>query len=61
MSDLLPCPFCGGKTISFAVGETIDVICQNCSTTIPCCDTEEEAIGRWNTRYKPTKSEDADE
>jgi len=58
MSELKPCPFCGGeaKTIKNAVGTLFWVYCWKCgarsdSYTI---EYEQKAIDAWNTRAERT-------
>lgn len=51
MTDLLPCPFCGGEAQTLRNGSWWCVACR----TPFCCDvgkfdTEAEAIAAWNTR-----------
>ena len=48
MSDLLPCPFCGGQ-VALAWNKK-EVVCLKCEALGPFCDTEAEAIAAWNTR-----------
>lgn len=56
MSELKPCPFCGGegciqKHVFVGYTDTFGVVCLDC-----CCETrqfyetEAEAIEAWNTR-----------
>jgi Lar family restriction alleviation protein len=65
MSELKPCPFCGGPV---ALETTIDgrtwfgVVCRNttnlggsCAVQIAPSATEQAAIKRWNTRNGETK------
>ena len=50
--ELLPCPFCGAVdgVYSEQMGPAHAVArCSNCNAT-HCCNTEAEAIVRWNTR-----------
>lgn len=51
MSELKPCPFCGGDARTVRVGSWW---CVACRTPFCCdvgkCDTEAEAIEAWNTR-----------
>lgn len=55
--ELLPCPFCGGDpAITIGVSprgqKTVDVVCQDCSATVPAF-CESDAITDWNTRATP--------
>ena len=56
MSELKPCPFCGGKAECFTVNSASWVYCTDCRCETWGCDTPEEAIATWNKRYY---SEDA--
>jgi len=50
MSELKPCPFCGGEAeygLTFA-GE--EVYCKKCHAAMPRISTKEQAIEAWNTR-----------
>lgn len=58
MSELLSCPFCGGKAeVNNPFGDTAGlwyVICTECAV---CCgfeNTEAEAVEAWNTRVERT-------
>ena len=55
MTELLPCPFCGGEAQTLRSGTWWCVACK----TPFCCDvgkfdTESEAIAAWNTRAERT-------
>lgn len=54
MSDkFLPCPFCDGKAHTLHVGDWwVEHACKKLGTYIRTrfCETEEEAVARWNTR-----------
>lgn len=55
MSELLPCPFCGGEAKiltaeSMHGGNLYGVMCDCCAGRADVYDTEAEAIEAWNTR-----------
>lgn len=50
MSELLPCPFCGGEAV--LAHNKKEVVCIECEAFGPYCDTEAEAIAVWNTRIQ---------
>lgn len=60
MSELKPCPFCGGEPETFQDDEGrfyVACTCKKC--TVDWVQTasyinEEKAIDAWNTRYEPT-------
>lgn len=54
MTELLPCPFCGGEA-ELLTGALYEVQCRNCYRAGTwLCDTEAEAIAAWNTRAERT-------
>jgi len=57
MSELLPCPFCGGEARIFAlqIGKGWRVVCSKpfCAQG-PNGDTEAEATAAWNARHERT-------
>lgn len=58
MSELLPCPFCGGRAIEFKeLKKPYDygVRCrgEGCEATIRKCASNYLSIKAWNTRKKP--------
>jgi hypothetical protein len=60
MSDLLPCPFCGGVATLFRSCDTFGgwyvECCDNggCHSTTKNCKTAQEAADAWNTRAERT-------
>ena len=54
MTNLLPCPFCGGNA---SIPESYPyhhlVFCTSCGCKTDICDTEAEAIAAWNCRIEP--------
>ena len=58
MSELLPCPFCGGEAEMLTAesmngGYLFGIMCNDCCSRGDVYDTEAEAIEAWNTRYEP--------
>lgn len=61
MTELKPCPFCGGEA-ELVIDGTDDcpciwVQCKNGCCSIRFCETEAEAIEAWNKRVPPTNKE----
>lgn len=54
MSELKPCPFCGGEAKTVTDYYFRNTRCSSCGATGWQCCTESEAIEAWNTRYEPT-------
>ena len=52
MTDLLDCPFCGGKASHVPTSRIVE--CVKCTAGF-YCDTDAEAIAKWNRRA-PTPS-----
>ena len=59
MSELKPCPFCGGKAEiltaeSMHGGYLFGIMCNDCRSRGDVYETEAEAIAAWNTRAERT-------
>lgn len=61
MSDLLPCPFCGGKAEVMTSAGISTVCCGGCQTMIGMYPSDQKAREAWNTRYKETTVYDKEE
>lgn len=60
MSNLKPCPFCGGRAVPRPwLGERSGVVgaephfvrCENCKTATKLFDMREDAAAAWNSRF----------
>ena len=54
MSELKPCPFCGGEARYTNLGCCVYIRCDACDFSMPTQRTEAEAIEAWNTRHERT-------
>lgn len=59
MSELLPCPFCGGEAEMLTAesmngGYLFGIMCNDCRSRGDVYDTEAEAIAAWNSRAERT-------
>lgn len=50
MSELLPCPFCGGEAHMIKGFSSCFAICDECKCESGCYPIEAEAIAAWNSR-----------
>ena len=51
MTELKPCPFCGGDILTvWWESDMCRIRCKNCNTKGPWKVTEEKAIEAWNRR-----------
>ena len=53
MSELKPCPFCGGEAVNKQDGEPI--YCGSCYSSMPYGICEKDMIGLWNSRTQNDK------
>ena len=51
-NDLNPCPFCGGGDLHVVSGVSWGVKCHGCWSKVQCQNSREDAVRRWNTRFK---------
>ena len=63
MSELLPCPFCGGEAEMLTAesmngGYLFGIMCNDCRSRGDVYDTEAEAIAAWNSRAERTCHDD---
>lgn len=49
MTELKPCPFCGGKDIQY-FGYSMELICQDCLSRGPANYSERVSNKKWNER-----------
>lgn len=56
MSELKPCPFCGGEAKFHIYGRSCNVVCLRCQigTRLEHIDEYEVAVEAWNTRTERT-------
>ena len=51
MSEIKPCPFCGGEALWTGYHEGV-LICEGCEVSTPITGDRDEAIRIWNNRDK---------
>lgn len=55
-SELLPCPFCGGKA-KVMQSHNPYVICENCHVSTPMFSWKQDAVAAWNRRAEESRSD----
>lgn len=61
MSELLPCPFCGGEGKIVKLTHGYLPRCTKCMISLPTARDREKAVESWNTRYKESTVYDKEE
>ena len=51
MTELLPCPFCGGEAEYGFTMAGEEVYCKKCGAAMPRTTTKQATIAAWNTRH----------
>ena len=59
MTELKPCPFCGGraKKVVFGLERYKTIGCEKCGVLLPLYRTHKETIEAWNKRPNPWHTE----
>lgn len=57
MTELKPCPFCGGKNIRLTCWGLYRCWCVDCLSQTADCISEKEAIEAWNRRADDGKTD----
>lgn len=59
ITELKPCPFCGGKAGIYSLAKyEKEVYCENCGTVSEIYETSQKAIEAWNRRAERTRHDD---
>ena len=62
MTGLKPCPFCGGKAELvedvWSDNEYCYVTCVDCHAGTNACDTQDEAVAKWNSRVSEAEEKE---
>ena len=57
LDTLIPCPFCGHNPITRKMNMLTEIICKNCKISKVQELGEEDAVIKWNTRWKENKDD----